>query len=52
MAPMDYPDMAGAEQAEQAEPIANQDPELKGGVGDTFLKCGKCMACYAIDIEV
>lgn len=37
---------------EELETIANQDPELYGEVGDTFVKCGKCQACYTINLEV
>ena len=47
---MSPPEGMGVEDG--TESIANQDPDLYGKVGDTFVKCGKCQACYPIDVEV
>lgn len=28
------------------------DPSLEGAAGDSYVKCGKCQACYPMDLEV
>ncbi|CBJ27692.1 RNA recognition motif-containing protein [Ectocarpus siliculosus] len=45
--PMDF---GGAEPAEK-DP-REMDPSLQGSAGDTYVKCGKCQACYPMDLEV
>lgn len=53
MAPMDSPG-AGAG---LPDPAAEKDPReldasLEGTAGDSYVKCGKCQACYPMDLEV
>ncbi|CAM9554573.1 unnamed protein product, partial [Ectocarpus fasciculatus] len=45
--PMDF---GGAEPAEK-DP-REMDPSLQGNAGDTYVKCGKCQACYPMELEV
>lgn len=33
------------------DPSTVDRSDLKGSPGDNYLKCGKCRACYAIDIQ-
>lgn len=48
MRSMDFPDVGMGEPSRPAVDMS----DLKGSPGDTYLKCGKCQACYAVDIEV
>lgn len=43
-------DFGGAEPAEKGP--REMDPSLKGNAGDTYVKCGKCQACYPMELEV
>eukprot|EP00904_Undaria_pinnatifida_P014127 jgi/Undpi1/9845/HiC_scaffold_28.g12299.m1 len=53
MASMDFSDAAGpAGAAGAADSTANQDPDLLGSPGDHYVKCGKCQACYPMQLEV
>lgn len=54
MAPMDFPGAAGAgspDPAAEKDP-RQLDPALEGTAGDSYVKCGKCQACYPMDLEV
>lgn len=47
---MDFPG-AGAGSDADKDP-RELDPALEGAAGDSYVKCGKCQACYPMDLEV
>eukprot|EP00903_Cladosiphon_okamuranus_P009820 g9333.t1 len=46
MSSMDFPDPAAEKDPREL------DPSLEGAAGDSYVKCGKCQACYPMDLEV
>ncbi|CAM9096469.1 unnamed protein product [Pylaiella littoralis] len=51
MAPMDFPGAGAGAGSPERDP-RELDPALEGNAGDTYVKCGKCQACYAVKVEV
>lgn len=49
MTPMDFG--AGSSDPVEKDP-REVDPTLEGKAGDNYVKCGKCQACYPMDLAV
>lgn len=49
---MDFPGAGGAAAADGEKDPRELDPTLEGTAGDHYVKCGKCQACYPMQLEV
>lgn len=51
MAPMDFNGGGAGSDPVEKDP-RELDPNLEGKAGDNYVKCGKCQACYPMDLQV
>lgn len=57
MSSTDFPGAGAGAGAGSPDPAAEKDPReldpsLEGTAGDSYVKCGKCQACYPMDLDV
>lgn len=51
MASMDFSGVGAGAGSPEKDP-RELDPALEGNAGDNYVKCGKCQACYPVNLEV